>query len=109
MDKRVLKERKWNSADYPDLRDSLYSAHDLFEKFVSIVGVRLTNISSSAGDWDGFIVQKINNRSYVIPFWQENNYPYRGFTIHTENPFISFIGNYKLDDIEKYFCGYYYG
>ena len=108
MDKRLLIEREYNSADDDTLRDSWYTAHDLFRKFSSVKNTRFTNTTSSAGDWDGFIVQKINNRSYVIPFWQENNYPYKGFTIHTEKAMFSFLEDWPIDEVEKEFCSLAY-
>jgi hypothetical protein len=87
---------------------SWYTVHDLFKKFTSVKCVNFTNTSSSAGDWEGYIVQKINNRSYVISFWQENNYPYKGFTIHTEKPVFSFLQNWTTYEIEKTYCDLVY-
>jgi hypothetical protein len=49
------------------------------------------NTTSSAGDWDGFLVQKLGkNKAVAIRFSQQNNYPDDGFTLYTaEHPFYS--------------------
>ena len=54
------------------------------EKYRSIVGAHFTDMSSSAGDWSGFFLQKTGRNTCVaIPFSQENNYPHAGFTLYT--------------------------
>ena len=84
MNKKImLVGRTYNTAEEPVARDNWYGCRDIFDKFKSIVECELTITSSSAGDWEGYITQKIGKRSYVIPFSQENNYPRRGFTIRT--------------------------
>ena len=60
--------------------------------------------TSSAGDWSGYILQRVGNNVYAIGFSQENDYPHDGFTLYTcEVPF--FIGNPEnpnfIDDCEK--------
>lgn len=43
----------------------------LYENFKSVVRVELIDTTSSAGDWSGMIVQKINKTYYLIIFTQE--------------------------------------
>lgn len=44
--------------------------------------------TSSAGDWSGFILQRLRKNVYAIGFSQENSYPNDGFTLRTcEHPF----------------------
>ena len=68
---------------------------ELKEKYSSIIHAQFMNTTSSAGDWSGFIIQKVGKDSAVaIAFWQENNYPNAGFTLYTaDEPFYS--GNPK--------------
>lgn len=60
-----------------------YAPKEYLLGFPSVIDVELINTSSSAGDWDGVLFQKINEKVYAIPFSQENNYPSSGFTIYT--------------------------
>lgn len=100
MDKRLLLSREWNTADYKDLPRSWYAPEQLLERFKSVQYAYLTETCSSAGDWQGFIVQKIGKMSYVIMFDQTNNYPSAGFTVCTsERPEIVFEGEMSRDDI----------
>lgn len=60
-------------------------------KHKSVIEAKFFDTTSSAGDWDGLIVQKLKYglRSwyYIIPFCQENNYPRNGYTVRTGNVF----------------------
>ena len=58
-------------------------------KYKSILGAELMDMTSSAGDWHGFIIQKTGKDKFVaIGFSQYNNYPHAGFTLMTcEHPF----------------------
>ena len=62
---------------------------ELKEKYPSVIGTELMDTTSSAGDWDGFLIQKTGKNSYkAIGFSQENCYPDAGFTLRTcEHPF----------------------
>ena len=60
-----------------------YAPQKYLESKNSIVDTYLYDRTSSAGDWTGYLVQKIGGCYYVIIFWQENNYPGKGFTLHT--------------------------
>jgi len=66
---------------------------EFHEKYPSILQVVLVDQTSSAGDWNGFIIQRTGkNRAQCIGFEQVNNWPRDGFTLYTcEHPF--FIGN----------------
>lgn len=47
--------------------------------YKSIVYGEYTDTTSSAGDWQGFIVQKLGKSYYGIPFWQNNLHHTIGF------------------------------
>lgn len=100
MDKRILVNREVNTANFPELPRSWYAPREYFQRFKSVQDVHLFDTTSSAGDWQGYILQKIGARSYVIIFSQSNNYPYEGFTAYTnERPLISFLGEMTRDQI----------
>jgi len=80
MDKRLLTNRVYNSADYPDIKDNWYAIQEILEKYVSVKYTFLYDTCSSAGDWQGFFIQYLNKNYYLIQFNQENNYPRCGFT-----------------------------
>lgn len=104
MDKRLLVNREWNTNNFENLRDSWYTPRELLKSFKSVKMAEYTDTCSSAGDWGGYIVQKLNNISHVIPFRQENNYPRGGYTVYTTKTIFSFIGEVNRDEIEKVFC-----
>ena len=62
---------------------------ELKDKYRSVIGTELMDTTSSAGDWSGFIVQKLGKNSFIaIGFSQYNNYPHDGFCLMTcEHPF----------------------
>lgn len=63
----LLTNREW------DVEGTWYAPQEfLTEKFSSVVRSQLWNTSNSAGDWDGYFVQKHGRRFYLINFWQEN-------------------------------------
>lgn len=81
---------------------SWYSALDYFRKFKSVYRVDFYNTCSSAGDWEGYIVQRIKNRFYMILFSQENNWPRSGYSVCTgENVIASWDGEISRDDIDS--------
>lgn len=103
MLKSVLCNRSYNTADNDNLRDSWYACLDLFRLFPSVVDVHLLDTTSSSGDWQGYIMQKIGNRWHIILFEQENNYPHKGFTVRTDNkPVISSSYPMNRDEIIGY-------
>lgn len=63
-----------------------YAPEEKLRGFASVVMTELYNTTSSAGDWDGYFVQKLNNRYYLIIFSQYNNgFGATGFTLLTAN------------------------
>ena len=66
------------------------STHVKMLSFPSVKNFGWWNQTSSAGDWEGYIIQKINGRFFLIPVFRENNYPHAGFTLTTGNIFAEF-------------------
>lgn len=62
---------------------------ELKEKYKSVIETELMDMTSSAGDWSGFIIQKLGKNTFVaIGFSQTNLYPHAGFGLQTcEHPF----------------------
>lgn len=62
---------------------------EFHEKHPSILRMIIVDNTSSAGDWNGFLIQKTGSkRAQCIGFEQVNNYPREGFTLYTaEYPF----------------------
>jgi hypothetical protein len=60
-----------------------------WDKYKSVVEMTFMDMTSSAGDWHGFLLQKVGKHKIVaIGFSQYNNYPDGGFTLQTcERPF----------------------
>lgn len=79
-------------------------------EFKSVIDVELTQTSSSAGDWEGLIFQRLNKNIYAIPFHQQNNWPGGvGFTIYTnENPVYQIRGNELTTEIKEQILEEYY-
>lgn len=77
MNKALLCSREWN------VPGNWYEPQKKLESFKSVCRVEYENQSSSAGDWDGYFVQKLGRKWYLILFSQENNYPNEGFTLRT--------------------------
>lgn len=62
-----------------------YAPEEFLQGFSSVVKTELFNTTSSAGDWDGYFIQKILNRYYLIIFSQVNNgFGASGFTLYTD-------------------------
>lgn len=66
-------------------------ACEFHEKHKSILRMVYMDMTSSSGDWSGFVVQKTGKRkAHCIGFEQVNNYPHAGFTLYTcEHPFYT--------------------
>lgn len=75
-----------------------YSALHKLENYKSVVECDWTNTCSSAGDWEGYLVQRINGINYMIPISQENNYPGIGYTLYTGKLLASWPGEFKPED-----------
>lgn len=84
--KRLLINREWHiSGTWNAPRNFLR------EKFASVVFCDHINTSSSAGNWEGLILQRFGKKLYAVLFSQENCFPRDGFTLSTsETPFIQF-------------------
>lgn len=66
---------------------------------------------SSAGDWDGLLVQTLTFKgktyNYIIPFWQTNNWPKDGYTYGTMDVFMrteAEITEDLLHNVYQMFC-----
>lgn len=76
---------------HTDRNNWLAPTMELKKKYRSVIATELTDTTSSAGDWSGFLIQKTGKNSFhAIGFSQENCYPGAGFTLRTcEHPFYS--------------------
>lgn len=74
---------------HTDTNNWFAPTRELEERYPSVVATELMDMTSSAGDWSGFLIQKTGKNSFVaIGFSQENDYPRAGFTLRTcEHPF----------------------
>jgi len=99
MDKRLLTNREINTANFPDLPLSWYAPRQYFSQFKTVRDVNLFDTTSSAGDWTGYIEQKIGKTSHLIIFSQENNYPHAGFTAWTGEVIASWQGDMTREEI----------
>lgn len=84
--KALLINREWNVAG------SWYEPCRKLEQFKSVINADYYCTSSSAGDWDGLMFQRLNNRIYAIPFSQVNNCPRGGFTLYTGDVVAKLVG-----------------
>lgn len=84
--KRLLTKREWH------IDGSWYAPRNfLQEKFASVVFCDHINTSSSAGNWEGLILQRFGKKLYAVLFFQENCYPGEGFTLSTNgSPIVQF-------------------
>lgn len=98
-EKQLLINRKFNLNEG---RVNWFSALHKLREYPSVQIVDFYDTTSSAGDWGGYIVQKIKKTSYLILFSQENNYPSYGYTIYTDDH-ISASWNFDAtkDDAES--------
>lgn len=66
-----------------------YEPLHYLQSYQSVVKSEYWETVSSAGDWSGYIIQKIGNVYYLIVFSQENNGFYkRGFTLYTNSSYL---------------------
>jgi len=73
-----LLDRKWEQGGL-----GWYDAKDIFGKYKAVVRVEYMDTMSSAGDWGGLIVLNTGKYHEIVPFWQENRYPYGGYRQQT--------------------------
>lgn len=91
MLKSLMTNREYQVKNASLAREKLLS-------YTSIIRFGWWNQTSSAGDWDGYFVQKIKSEYYLIRFSQTNNYPHSGFTLNTGG--ILAQSNYELPEEE---------
>lgn len=91
----ILKDRKYN------IDGGWYAPARYLRDFDSVIAVHLSDTTSSAGDWQGYFVQKIGEVRYLILFFQENNYPRGGFTLTTGDVVATSYGA-EFDEDEIY-------
>lgn len=60
-----------------------YAPSEALMQKASVVKTVLMDTTSSAGDWNGYLVQKRHRMYYAIPFIQENSCPGPGFDVTT--------------------------
>jgi hypothetical protein len=98
MNKTVLTDRKLHTCG------NCYSAAMFIKKnFVNVVYCDYIETSSSAGDWTGLFIQKIEEKLYITLFYQENTYPSQeGYDIYfNNNVFTVKKGASKINDYKK--------
>ena len=79
-----------------------YNCLDEIRKKPSVVYAEFIDTCSSSGEWSGVIIQRLGKMLYCHSFYQENNYPMGGFTIHIgETYLISDVENCNYDHIAQ--------
>lgn len=80
--KQLLLKRKYH------VNGTWYAPTKFLESFKSVVRAEHLEQTSSAGDWTGYILQKVLGRFYLIFFWQINSYPNDGFDVFTDDSYV---------------------
>lgn len=99
--KQLLTNRKWH------IDGRWYEPQEFLQKFKSVVRAEYLDMSSSAGDWYGYFLQKLFGKYYLIIFWQTNSYPDKGFDLMTDNDFTVGFDNDKeptKEELDKIAC-----
>ena len=78
-----------------------YSSLHNMREYKSVERADFYNTMSSAGDWSGYLVQKIGDVRYMILFSQENNWPRNGYTVYTGEVVVRWTGKLKEEEILK--------
>ena len=84
---------------------------EYLRSFKSVKQVKYLDTTSSAGDWSGLLIQKLRNRTYLIGFCQENNFPRGGFTLYIGDIETTFEGDITPEQyasIQNTFCESFY-
>ena len=79
MNKLINKE--WNT------NDGWMAPTRHLKNYKSVIHTELIQTTSSTGDWNGLLFQKIGNKILAIPYLQYSNYPYYGYTLCTDEVF----------------------
>lgn len=91
-DKRILASRRWH------IDGKWFAPREFIKKnFSSVVYCDYMEMSSSAGDWSGLIIQRLNGRLHAVVFYQKNSYPRRGFDVETQSPPIVTVPHTKCE------------
>lgn len=77
-----------------------YSSLEKLRSFPSVEMANFYNTTSSAGDWEGYLVQKHREQRYLILFSQTNNWPRGGFTIVTDKVIDTWKGELYRGPVE---------
>lgn len=97
---KILTDRVWYVEAKNGERTTWYTPLDFLRDFASVVHVEHYNTTSSAGDWDGILVQRLGkNKYYVIPFYQENKMG--GFEVSTASNHFIFSFKPTRDDLDE--------
>ena len=91
-DKRILTSRRWHV-------DGTWFAPRKFitDNFPSVVYCDYMEMSSSAGNWSGLIIQRLNRQLHAVVFSQENSYPQSGFDVETQSYPIISVSDTQID------------
>ena len=84
----ILQCRTWQVRAKDGERTTWYTPLRFLKEYKSVTYAEYFNTMSSCGDWDGLLVQNVNKRWYVIPFYQENKFGY--FLLTTSSTFVEF-------------------
>jgi len=80
-------------------RVNWYTPGKYFRSFKSVVKADYWDMTSSAGDWSGWFVQKIGNKFYLIRFSQEGTvWGSGGYTAYTGNVLAEWDGEMLPDE-----------
>ena len=99
MIKSLLTNREY------EVEGTWYAPLNHFQKMNSVVRCNHYEITSSAGDWSGYVLQKIGRFYYVILFWQENIAWTPYFRVYTDSePLARLCFEPKEDDVFAMIC-----
>ena len=85
-----------------DVEGAWYAPEEWLAEQRDIKRVELWDTTSSAGDWDGYFVQKYNKKFYLILFWQENISWTRCFRLYTGGePIVEFEREPTKDECDS--------
>lgn len=100
MNKCLLCGREWK------VTGNWYESQKMLESYKSVVEACFLDTISSAGDWSGYILQKLGGWYHVIIFWQVNNDSGDGFDVYTGQVPLA-TANYRptREELVKIFFG----
>lgn len=95
MNKRLLTNREYQALG------SWYAGRELLKVKapVSIVACDYYDTTSSAGDWSGYLLQKLGGKYYLIAWSQSNNWPSGGYTVSTGDLIAEYDNQPTEEDI----------